>query len=308
LPVWREGGEREEREREERERRVSISKTLKRTIATPMMPIPRNSTLVLPGAATGGGDDDEAAAAAAAATEEEEALVVDDLEPKKHRGGSRPSFRELCARIRGLISIKQEECSVSSEAWQRVDEERKRGDVGRAAVARLVGGVDVDLLDLEAAAGGAGEERSMVFSGGRHSRVSWLREEFRCCVFVLAVLAGPLSPRRGDAVGKQATTEERKREREEWRQKKPRSLFLLFLERSSASHALPTCFLTFLSQKKKNFHSSCLKKPVRFRNPVRCVSLLFLCVSQVRSHSSPSMRTKIRSRYELRGRRTKARF
>ena len=138
-----------------------LAKNFKRTIATPMIPIPRNATLVWPGVATGGGDEE--AAAAAAATEEEEAAALALLVETSTLPRSSLSFRGLCARDKGLLSIERAECSVS-EARQRVDEERTREDVEGGAVARSL--VDGDLLlDLEgAAAGEAAAERSMVFS------------------------------------------------------------------------------------------------------------------------------------------------
>ena len=92
----------------------SLYAIFKRTIATPMMPIPRNATLFWHGAATGCCDDDDDEAAAAAATEEEEvaALVLQGHLRSMMPRGSRPSFRELCARNKGLISIEREEYNV----------------------------------------------------------------------------------------------------------------------------------------------------------------------------------------------------
>ena len=171
----------------------------RRTIATPMMPIPRNATLVCPGVATACGGDEEAAAAAAAATEGEEELLVVVVDPLETSTMPRSSlsFCGLGARNDGLLSIEREECVVP-EAWQRVGEERTRGDVEGGPVARSEQ-VDLLLPHLEAAARGeAGAERSMVFSsassssstgGGLLARGMDIRDVFRCLAPFLSLSA-----------------------------------------------------------------------------------------------------------------------
>ena len=242
-----------------------------------MIPIPRNATLVWPGVATGGGDEE--AAAAAAATEEEEAAALALLVETSTLPRSSLSFRGLCARDKGLLSIERAECSVS-EARQRVDEERTREDVEGGAVARSL--VDGDLLlDLEgAAAGEAAAERSMVFSSAaaalEEGGGSPGAQGIPGALFVS--LSRPLSLSRTG----RGSLGWKGRQKVRVRKKKP-PLFSLsekekpLFQRSSRQATTPPFHLllafTLLSCRKKT--SSRLPQPIRsFPEPGRCVFAL----------------------------------
>ena len=91
--------------------------------------------------------------------------------------------------------------------------------------------------------------------------------------------------------------------------KKKRGKTLPFLRRSSGKRpraSLALTLLTFFRLPKKKTPSRL--KTDSFPETGRCLSLLFLCVSQVRPYFSPSPCTKVGAEEELRGRRTEARF